>query len=106
MLALAREWNEFKVSERTITMAQLQKASEENRIMEMFGAGTAAIVCPIDRIHYNDEDIMIPTMKHGAPLASRLKAELHDIQYGKIDHEWAYCAVGPEGEETINARSQ
>ena len=33
MLELAREWNEFKVSERTITMAHVQKASEENRVI-------------------------------------------------------------------------
>ena len=32
MLELAREWNEFKVSERTVTMAQLQKAASENRV--------------------------------------------------------------------------
>lgn len=107
MLALAREWNEFKVSERTVTMGQLQKAASENRVMEMFGAGTAAVVCPVDRIHYMDEDIMIPTMEHGAPLATRLKEELHDIQYGKVEHEWAYNVLPGDSEtETINLRSQ
>ena len=54
--------------------------------MEMFGAGTAAIVCPVDRIHYMDEDIHIPTMQHGAPLATRLKQELHDIQVSSYHH--------------------
>ena len=59
--------------------------------MEMFGAGTAAVVCPVDRIHYMDEDIMIPTMEHGAPLATRLKEELHDIQVLPVHLKNKYC---------------
>lgn len=43
---------EFKVSERYITMSDLTAALEENRVKEMFGAGTACIVCPISKILY------------------------------------------------------
>jgi branched-chain amino acid aminotransferase len=41
ILTLCRQWNEFKVSERKISMNELVKASNEKRIIEMFGAGTA-----------------------------------------------------------------
>jgi branched-chain amino acid aminotransferase len=47
MLSLAREWGEFKVSERTFTMTELAQAIEENRCIEAFGTGTAAIVSPV-----------------------------------------------------------
>ncbi|RMC02757.1 hypothetical protein DUI87_19947 [Hirundo rustica rustica] len=52
ILDLARSWGEFKVSERYITMSDLTAALEENRVKEMFGAGTACIVCPIAKILY------------------------------------------------------
>lgn len=37
ILTLARQWGEFKVSERKFTMADLVKADKEGRIIEMFG---------------------------------------------------------------------
>jgi branched-chain amino acid aminotransferase len=40
ILSLTREWKEFKVSERPIRMAEVIKAVEEKRVLEMFGAGT------------------------------------------------------------------
>lgn len=40
------------MSERYITMSDLTAALEENRVKEMFGAGTACIVCPISKILY------------------------------------------------------
>lgn len=50
LLLLVQE--EFKVSERYITMSDLTAALEENRVKEMFGAGTACVVCPISKILY------------------------------------------------------
>lgn len=57
--------------------------------MELFGAGTACIVSPIDRINYMGSDILIPTMEQEKPLFEQIKTILTDIQYGKIDHPWA-----------------
>jgi hypothetical protein len=37
ILSLARQWGEFKVSERKFTMKDLVKADKEGRIIEMFG---------------------------------------------------------------------
>lgn len=49
------EQGEFKVSERYLTMADLQQALEENRVREMFGSGTACVVSPVGRILYQGE---------------------------------------------------
>jgi hypothetical protein len=35
-------------------------AQAEGRLIEMFGAGTSAIVCPIGNIYYNDKLNPIP----------------------------------------------
>ncbi|XP_065267580.1 branched-chain-amino-acid aminotransferase, cytosolic isoform X5 [Emys orbicularis] len=89
ILELARKWGEFKVSERYITMSDLTAALEENRVKEMFGAGTACVVCPISKILYKGKNLHIPTMENGPQLATRFLNQLTDIQYGREDSEWA-----------------
>ncbi|CRK96718.1 CLUMA_CG010038, isoform A [Clunio marinus] len=88
ILHLARDWKQFKVTERTITMFEVKKALYENRILEMFGAGTACVVSPIERIYYMGENLMIPTLDHDEPVWKQICTTLTDIQYGKIKHPW------------------
>ncbi|XP_019640026.1 PREDICTED: branched-chain-amino-acid aminotransferase, cytosolic-like [Branchiostoma belcheri] len=88
LLDLARGWNECKVTERTFTMHDLVKGLEDNRVKELFGAGTACVVCPIDRILYGEKDLHIPTMDTGAVVCRRLYQELTDIQFGRVPHDW------------------
>ncbi|RLN57354.1 hypothetical protein BBP00_00007542 [Phytophthora kernoviae] len=92
ILHLTREWNEFKVTEGNINMKQLQKASKEGRIIEVFGSGTAAVVSPVSTINYMDEDLPIPldgTDSKSGKLAERVWKELSDIQYGRREHPWS-----------------
>lgn len=60
----------------------------------MFGAGTACIVSPIERIHYLDQDFAIPTMTQENAVFRRILKTLTDIQYGKVDHPWARVIDG------------
>uniref|UniRef100_A0A4X1VCX1 Branched-chain-amino-acid aminotransferase n=1 Tax=Sus scrofa TaxID=9823 RepID=A0A4X1VCX1_PIG len=55
ILDLAHNWGEFKVSERYLTMDDLTTALEESRVREMFGSGTACVVCPVSKILYKGE---------------------------------------------------
>jgi branched-chain amino acid aminotransferase len=94
ILDLARSWNEFKVSERKITMGEVKQAVKEGRMLEMFGSGTACIVSPIKRIHYMGEDLMIPLdpkdpTSQAGPITRRLNDELLAIQYGEVEHPWS-----------------
>ena len=52
ILQLCRQWKEFDVSERDVTMDDLMLALQQNRLLEVFGSGTAAVVSPVKRIHY------------------------------------------------------
>lgn len=88
ILDLAHLWGEFKVSERHLTMDDLTTAVEENRVREMFGSGTACVVCPVSTTLYKDETIHIATMENGPKLASRILEKLTDIQYGREDSDW------------------
>jgi branched-chain amino acid aminotransferase len=86
ILHLARAWGDFDVSERFPTMKEIKEAAEEGRLLEAFGAGTAAVVTPISAIKYKGKDIEIPTT---GELTKRIWDEITGIQYGNI--------VGPEG---------
>lgn len=92
ILQLARGWNEFRVSEAPIKMADLVVALQENRVIEAFGAGTAAIVSPICRINYRDRDYHVPLGIKGenaGELTQRLLDSIIAIQYGEVEHPWS-----------------
>ncbi|KAJ3342141.1 branched-chain-amino-acid aminotransferase [Gonapodya sp. JEL0774] len=95
VLAIARGWGEFKVSERYIVMNDLVKASAEGRLIECFATGTAAIVSPIKLIGYKGLDIPVPLdpsnpESQAGPLARRLFEEIMAIQYGeRPGHPWS-----------------
>ncbi|XP_076708846.1 branched-chain-amino-acid aminotransferase, cytosolic isoform X6 [Callospermophilus lateralis] len=88
ILDLAHKWGEFKVSERYLTMDDLITALEGNRVREMFGSGTACVVCPVSDILYKGETIHIPTMENGPKLTTRILDKLTDIQYGREESDW------------------
>ncbi|XP_041033730.1 branched-chain-amino-acid aminotransferase, cytosolic-like isoform X2 [Carcharodon carcharias] len=80
LLDLAQQWGEFKVSERGMAMSELIKGLQENRVKEVFGSGTACVICPVSRILYQGQNYHIPTMENGPELAKRFLKELTDIQ--------------------------
>ena len=86
ILALARSWDDFDVSERFPTMGEIQEASKDGRLLEAFGAGTAAVVTPVSCIKFQGKDIEIPSV---GEVTQRIWDEITGIQYGKIE--------GPEG---------
>jgi len=94
ILALARSWGEFEVSERRYTLKEVIEAVNENRLIEAFGAGTAAIVSPVNGIAFEGKEYAIPLDKENpqaksGKLAQRLMDTIMGIQYGKIPHEWS-----------------
>ncbi|KAI0838473.1 aminotransferase [Hypoxylon sp. FL0890] len=94
VLALARERlvpEGWTVSERFCTMAELAQASEEGRLLEAFGAGTAAVVSPIRSIGWNGMTVNcgLPPDQEAGELAMKMKEWVEEIQYGDIDHEWS-----------------
>jgi branched-chain amino acid aminotransferase len=88
LLDLSRKWGEFKVTERRIYMKDIVKALAEKRLHEVFGAGTACVVCPVESILYEGQKLEIPTMVNNAPITMRLHKELTDIQFGRVPSDW------------------
>ena len=81
ILTLAREWNEFIVTEREYTMKEVIDAVNENRMIEAFGAGTAAIVSPVNNIGYRGKNYKIPCKDDKiGELTNRFFKTITDIQ--------------------------
>ncbi|KAB5542881.1 aminotransferase [Coniochaeta sp. 2T2.1] len=95
VLALARERlvpEGWEVSERKFTMKELNDASEEGRLLEVFGAGTAAIVSPVRAISWKGKLVNCGLKDHeeAGETALRMKNWIEGIQYGEEEHEWSY----------------
>lgn len=99
ILELARQWHDVVVEERYVTIGEIDHLIHENRLVEMFGAGTACIVCPINMIQMQDGtkfripyyDITKPSTPETERniLTKRILKAITDIQYGKTPHPWA-----------------
>ncbi|KAN0048170.1 hypothetical protein ACTA71_002565 [Dictyostelium dimigraforme] len=91
ILKLTQQWGEFKITEKNFTMTELAKAVKEGRVLEAFGAGTAAIVSPIESISYKGENYKIPidTSLNCGPLTKRISDSILAIQYGETNSDWS-----------------
>ncbi|KAJ1310769.1 hypothetical protein OPQ81_009290 [Rhizoctonia solani] len=80
--------------ERQLTLPELQAMADTGRLVEAFGVGTAAIICPIGRVGYQDKstgakrEIQTPEYKSGlGPLSIALLESIVAIQEGRIEFE-------------------
>jgi branched-chain amino acid aminotransferase, group II len=81
----------YEMMERNITMTEIQQSVQEGTLVEAFGAGTAAVVTPIECMHFNGEDLNIPATGN---VTKRVWKELTQIQYGKVKgHPWSVPVV-------------
>ncbi|TGZ53132.1 Branched-chain-amino-acid aminotransferase [Temnothorax longispinosus] len=90
LLTISRQWNQFQVTERIITMKEIIQLLSENRLLEIFGAGTACAISPVSYIDFQGQGLHIPTTEQPEPIYQMLKKYLLDIQYGVIpEHPWS-----------------
>ncbi|HEV7782611.1 MAG TPA: branched-chain amino acid aminotransferase [Chitinophagaceae bacterium] len=90
LLVLAQELG-YKTEERSISINELENAFRNKSISEAFGAGTAAVVAPIQTIHINGIDYHLPKYSH-ENLLNRIKSKLEKIRTGQENdvYGWNY----------------
>ena len=73
-----------------ISVHDLVSAAEQGELMEMFGAGTAAVISPISAFGYKDKDYKLPELEDS--MAEKLKKQITDIQYNRAEDKfgWTY----------------
>jgi branched-chain amino acid aminotransferase len=61
------------------------------KITEVFGCGTAAVIAPVGKFGFRDDEYLINNYEAG-PVAKHLYQELTDMQYGRIPDRfnWTY----------------
>ena len=94
VLALARERltpKGYNVQERYVKMQEIGDAEADGRLLEVFGAGTAAIVAPVRKILWKDRmlDCGLREDQEAGEIAMTMKGWIEGIQYGEEEHEWS-----------------
>ena len=84
IMTLCKELKQFKVSARPFKIQELMKACKEHRVYEAFGAGTAAIVSPVQSFVYEGETYEVPVDKEkgAGKLPQQILNMMIDLQYG------------------------
>ena len=88
LLTLATSFG-YETEERQISIDELEKAFHSGTISEAFGAGTAAVVAPIQTIHINGIDYHLPGYNNES-LLRKIKQRLENIRTGLEEdvHGW------------------
>ena len=99
-LTLLRDWG-IPLEERRIAIDEVIEASASGALEEVFGAGTAAVICPVASIGYQDQLLQTSCTPPGE-LTLRLYQQLTGIQYGQLEdsHGWNQCLPLPRSEAT------
>jgi branched-chain amino acid aminotransferase len=90
LLTLANDLG-YKTEERPVSVDELERAFRDKTITEAFGAGTAAVVAPIQTIHINGIDYYLPEYSH-ENLLNKIKHKLGRIRSGQEEdvYGWNY----------------
>ena len=88
VIKILNEWG-IKVSERKISLAEIDEAGKNGTLQEMWGTGTAAVISPVGLLANDKYNIVINQGKVG-PLTEKLYRELSDIHSGAVEdkHSW------------------
>lgn len=88
ILKLAEDFG-IKVEVRQISIQEVFEASEQGKLQEAFGTGTAAVISPVGVLQWMDKRIEINGGQIG-PVAQKMYDSLLGIQYGRLPdaHDW------------------
>ena len=76
-------------------MQDLFTWSDEGKLLEAFGVGTAVVVAPVGRIGFEGNDLVLPSIDSGlGPVGQALWERILDIQTGRV--WWQNWSVGTE----------
>ncbi len=77
----------YKVTERRITIEEIAKASDEGKLDEVFGTGTAAVISPVGHLKWGEKVMLINDNKIGK-ISQMLYDTMTGMQYGDIEDKY------------------
>ena len=90
VIRLLKHWG-VKVSERKLSIDEIQAASKDGTLKEIFASGTSAVISPIGWLCIEGKDMTVADGKVGA-LSQKLYDTLYGIQTGTVEDfmGWTY----------------
>lgn len=91
VLELLRSWG-MNVSERLISIDELEEAYKQGRFLEAFGTGTAAVISPVGTLRHGDFVMELSNGKIGE-ISQKLYDTLTGIQLGKLPDTFGWTVT-------------
>lgn len=90
VLELGRDLG-YEVAEEAIDVHEMLADVRAGKVTEVFGCGTAAVIAPVGKFGFKDEEYIINNYEVG-PVSQQMYDELTGIQYGRIPDRfgWTY----------------
>ena len=90
VIQLLKKWG-VPVSERKLSIDEIEEASKNGKLEEIFASGTAAVISPIGTLCVQGEDYTVGDGNVG-PLAQKLYDNIYGMQTGKVEDYmgWVY----------------
>jgi branched-chain amino acid aminotransferase len=82
IIQLAKHWD-MPIEERRISISEIMDAGSNGALEEVFGAGTAAVVAPVDEIHHNGQSVTLEIEGRRGPVGQKFYDTITGIQNGK-----------------------
>lgn len=98
LLTMAREWARdpstpelpLVVSERPVSIDELEARLRDGSCLEVFGCGTAYVVMPVGEVVLGDGAVRLAPKRPGfGPFSKALRTQLLDIQRGTVPSDWS-----------------
>lgn len=88
VITIAKSWN-IPVEERKISVDEIVENIESNKFIEVFGAGTAATIAPIELMNIHGKDYSLPPQEKWE-FAPKLLKYLTELRTGKIEDPFGW----------------
>lgn len=86
----------YVIQERDISIDEVINAYHENKLQDMFGTGTAAVLSYIAEFHYKGENYELPPLED-REVSHKLKERLTSIKSGKAEDIFGWLHTVPVG---------
>jgi len=83
VIQIAKDWG-IDVQERQLSVKELVNGILDGSVTEAFGAGTAAVIAPIQIIGFDGKDYQLPNKKE-SDFSSKVFTEINQIRLGEIE---------------------
>jgi branched-chain amino acid aminotransferase len=90
----------YTVAEERIAIEDVLRDARSGRITEAFGMGTGAVIAPVGKLRYRDQEVTINQGLAG-PVAQHLFDQLTGLQYGQRPDPYGWTRVVQVGQKVV-----